>query len=223
MTKTIIVGDIHGCYDELISLLEKAEFGSDDRVVAVGDLIVKGPANKAVLELFSGDSRFSSVLGNHDLAILKFWQKKTTTLKPSQQLARLELESEKERFQTYLASLPFFIDLGTHTVVHAGVRPGAELNDQLPEDLTELRTMGADRTRRDGTPWFDVYDGEKIVLFGHWPSPTPRVGQRTIGLDTGCVYGHKLTAYILETGNLVQVPARKVYDPPGFLFRTLLQ
>lgn len=223
MAKTIVIGDIHGCYDELISLLEKAEFGRDDRVVAVGDLIVKGPGNRAVLELFNADPRFSSVLGNHDLAILNFWRGKTTSLKPAQQRARLELESEKERFEEYLASLPFIIDLGTHAVVHAGVRPGVPLGDQTPEDLTELRTMGADRAKREGTPWFEVYDGEKIMLFGHWPSPEPRLGKRTIGLDTGCVYGNLLSAYIVETGEFVQVSARQMYDPPSAQFLRQLQ
>lgn len=223
MTKTLVIGDIHGCFDELISLLDKAEFGTADRVVAVGDLIVKGPANRAVLELFIGDPRFSSVIGNHDLAILNFWRGNTPPLRPSQEKARLELEGEKERFQEYLASLPFLIDLDTHAVVHAGLRPGVPLKDQTPEDLTELRTMGLDRSNREGTPWFDVYQGEKTVLFGHWPSPKLRLGPRTIGLDTGCVYGNQLSAYILETGEFVQVPARQMYHPPSPHFLRQIQ
>lgn len=214
MARTIVIGDIHGCYHELVSLLEKTQFGRDDRVVAVGDLIVKGPANRDVLELFSSDPRFSSVIGNHDRAILNFWQGKTTFLKKSQQKARAELEPGRERYEKYLASLPFMIDLGTHAVVHAGVRPGVSLSDQSPEDLTELRTMGTDRSKRTGTPWFEVYEGEKIVLFGHWPSPEPRRTKRAIGLDTGCVYGNSLSAYILETDEIIQVRAAQIYDPP---------
>lgn len=223
MTRTIVIGDIHGCYDELVSLIEKAGFGPDDRVVAVGDLIVKGPANNEVLRVFSEDPRFTSVIGNHDLAILNFWRGKTTRLKDSQHRARLELEVEKEKYEKYLASLPFFIDLGTHAVVHAGVRAGVSLRDQSPDDLTELRTMGDDRTSREGTPWFEVYEGEKIIFFGHWPSPKPRIGARTIGLDTGCVYGNCLSAYILETREVIQVPARRAYDEPSFQFRRQLQ
>ena len=218
MARTIVIGDIHGCYAELLALLEKAAFAVGDRVVAVGDLIVKGPRNKETLDLFSRDARFSSVIGNHDLAILNFWLGQATSLKDSQDRARAELEVEKEKYVTYLASLPFMIDLGTHAVVHAGVRPGIELSDQSASDLTELRTLGAERTNRDGTPWFDVYDGEKIILFGHWPSPKPRLAKRAIGLDTGCVYGKQLTAYILETGEFVQVPAREVYDQPSSQF-----
>lgn len=218
MTKTIVIGDIHGCYDELVLLLEKADFAPDDRVVAVGDLIVKGRRNREVLDLFSCDRRFSSVIGNHDLAILSFWRGQPLTLKRSQERTRAELEPTKEKYLTYLASLPFMIDLGEFAVVHAGVRPGIDLWDQIPADLVELRTLGPDRTSRDGTPWFDVYDGEKTILFGHWPSPLPRRAKRAIGLDTGCVYGNSLSAYILETGEFIQVPAREVYDPPSSRF-----
>lgn len=214
MERTIVIGDIHGCYDELVSLLEKTGLGAGDRVIAVGDLIVKGRKNKEVLDLFSSDERFWSVIGNHDLAILKFWQGQSNELKESQKRACVELESEQERYTDYLSSLPFVIDLGSHAVVHAGVRPGIKLNEQAPEDLIELRTLGTDRTSREGTPWYEVYDDEKVILFGHWPAPTPRRSKHAIGLDTGCVYGNQLTAYILETDQFVQVPAREVYDAP---------
>jgi diadenosine tetraphosphatase ApaH/serine/threonine PP2A family protein phosphatase len=214
MGRTIVIGDIHGCYDELLSLLEIAGLAVGDRVVAVGDLIVKGRKNKEVLDLFSGDERFSSVIGNHDLAILRFWQGQIAELKESQKRACAELESGQERYTAYLSALPFVIDLGSHAVVHAGVRPGITLDKQSPEDLTELRTLGADRTSREGTPWYDVYDGQKVILFGHWPSPMPRRARRAIGLDTGCVYGNQLTAYIVETDRFIQVPARDAYDAP---------
>jgi predicted phosphodiesterase len=221
MGRTIVVGDIHGCYDELIALLEKAALATGDRVVAVGDLIVKGRKNKEVLDLFSSDDRFSSVIGNHDLAVLKFWQGQSNALKQSQKRACVELESERKRYAEYLSSLPFLIDLGTHAVVHAGVRPGIKLNEQAPEDLIELRTLGADRTSREGTPWYEVYDDEKVILFGHWPSPVPRRSKHAIGLDTGCVYGNELTAYILETDQFIQIPANEVYDAPRRRFPEL--
>jgi diadenosine tetraphosphatase ApaH/serine/threonine PP2A family protein phosphatase len=99
-------------------------------------------------------------------------------------------------------------------VVHAGVRPGVSLEEQSAEDLTELRTLGPDRTSREGVPWYELYDDEKIVLFGHWPAPVPRRGPRAIGLDTGCVYGYQLTAYVIETEEFLSVQARRAYDPP---------
>lgn len=222
MSRTIVVGDIHGCYDELIKLLEKVELTSADRVVSVGDLIAKGPKSKEVLDLFSNDSRFSSVIGNHDLKVLSFWKGDDVFLKDSQKHVCLELASEKERYATYLDSLPFLLNLNSHAVVHAGVRPGIPLADQSPEDLVELRTLGEERTSREGIPWYEEYDEGPIILFGHWPSPTPRKSKNAIGLDTGCVYGHVLTALVLENNEFIQVPAQKIYDLPGPGFKHAL-
>ena len=74
MGRTIVIGDIHGCFDELSDLLRVLELRTDDRVIAVGDLIVKGPKNGEVLDLFIEDQRFSSVVGNHDRALRQYWR-----------------------------------------------------------------------------------------------------------------------------------------------------
>lgn len=211
MAHTIIIGDIHGCYEELMELLARVKFGPDDRVVAVGDLITKGEKNREVLDLFIDDERFSSVIGNHDLVLRRYWQGEPVKLKSSQKMLCDLFQADEPRYGSYLSSLPYMIDLGTHLVVHAGVRPGVSLEEQAVEDLTQLRTLGADRTSRQGLPWYEVYNGEKIVLFGHWPAPEPRLARRAIGLDTGCVYGYRLTAYVIETDEFVSVPARRAY------------
>lgn len=211
MPRTIIVGDIHGCYDELMELLARVNLGTDDRVVAVGDLITKGEKNREVLDLFIDDRRFSTVIGNHDLALLRYWQGEPIKLKSSQKKLRSLFQADEPRYGSYLNSLPYIIDLGSHLVVHAGVRPGVSLDEQSVDDLTQLRTLGADRTSRQGVPWYEVYQGEKIVLFGHWPAPEPRRARSAIGLDTGCVYGYRLTAYVIEMDEFVSVPARQAY------------
>lgn len=212
-SRTIVVGDIHGCYDELMDLLDQVSIGKKDRVVSVGDLVTKGPKSREVLELFMTDARFSTVMGNHDLALRRRWSGEDVELKPSQKEAHKELKADKDRYTPFLNSLPFTIDLGTHLVVHAGLRPNVELHSQTTGDLTRLRTLGPDRESEEGTPWYHVYDGEKVVLFGHWPAPSPRRGKKAIGLDTGCAYGKQLTAYIIETGEFITVAARRSYDP----------
>ena len=212
MNRTIVVGDIHGCYDELIETLETVGFGQDDRVVCVGDLVTKGPKNREVLELFMSDQRFRSVIGNHDLALRRKWHGEKLKLKPSQKATHKELKADKEKYLPFLNKLPFTIDLGTHLVVHAGLRPDVELYSQTSEDMTLLRTLGKNRESHDGTPWYEVYDGEKVVLFGHWPSSEPRRGPRAIGLDTGCVYGYNLTAYIIEEDKFITTHAHDVYE-----------
>lgn len=211
-SRTIVVGDIHGCYDELMALMEKVELGEKDRVVSVGDLITKGPKSKEVLEVFMTDPRFTTVIGNHDLALRRKWNGEDIELKPAQKDAHKELRDQKDAYTTFFNRLPFTIDLDTHLVVHAGFRPNVELYSQTTGDMTRLRTLGPDRESDEGTPWYHVYYGEKTVLFGHWPSPEPRRGKKAIGLDTGCVYGYNLTAYIIEEDEFVSVTAKTAYD-----------
>ena len=213
MSRTVVVGDLHGCYDELVALVERVGLAESDRLICVGDLIAKGKKSQEVLELFMSDARFSSVLGNHDRAVLEYLkrERKKKTLKDAQRKAAKKLKERRERYAAYLETLPPYVDLGSHVVVHAGLRPGVALEEQSLDDLTALRTLGEDREAREGTPWYEVYDGEKVALFGHWPAPEPRLGPRAIGLDTGCVYGFKLTAYVVETGEFHSVPALRAY------------
>src|ERR1700704_2027739 len=122
MGRTIIIGDIHGCFDELSDLLKLVEVRTDDRVIAVGDLIIKGPKNPEVLDLFIADDRFSSVIGNHDRALRQYWRGEPIRLTKEQRVTVRQLDSQRERYSAFLRSLPFTINLGSHLVVHAGVR-----------------------------------------------------------------------------------------------------
>ena len=214
MSRTFVVGDIHGCYEELKALVEHVGLKESDRLVAVGDLVTKGEQSREVLELFMRDGRFSSVIGNHDRALLEYWKgtRRKKDLKPSQKRCAKELKDGRERYAEFFDSLPGYIDLGSHVVVHAGLRPGVPLAEQSLDDLTALRTLGPDRESREGVPWYELYDGGATALFGHWPAATPRRGPRAVGLDTGCVYGYKLTAYLVETGELYSVTALRAYN-----------
>jgi diadenosine tetraphosphatase ApaH/serine/threonine PP2A family protein phosphatase len=213
MSRTIVVGDIHGCFDELSDLLRAIKLQTDDRVVAVGDLVTKGSKTREVLDLFIDDDRFSSVIGNHDRKLRQRWRGEPVRLTKEQRTTLKELDFDRGRYSEYLRSMPYMIDLGSHLVVHAGVRPGVPLDRQMAADLTEIRTMGANPSRRKGVPWYEVYRGDKTILFGHWPAKEPRRAAHAIGLDTGCVYGGRLTAFVIETGEFVSVPARRKYTP----------
>src|SRR5712691_13246154 len=127
MGRTIVVGDIHGCFDELTVLLDLVQLKRVDRIVAVGDLIVKGEKNREVLDLFITDKRFSSVIGNHDRALRQYWRGEPVRLTKEQKVTTRQLESQREYYSAYLRSLPFTINLGSHLVVHAGLRPGVPL------------------------------------------------------------------------------------------------
>lgn len=215
MTRTIVIGDIHGCYAELLDLLDRLAVTNDDRVIAVGDLVVKGTRHREALDLFINDKRFSSVVGNHDRALVRFWSE-GKKLSDEQEACRRQLAADEARYAAYLTSLKPYIELGSHVVVHAGVRPGVALADQSVRELTTMRTLGAgDVSSRDGTAWYELYDETPFVLFGHWAASTLRRGRRALGLDTGCVYGGRLTAYIIEADEIVSVPAREAYSDYG--------
>src|SRR2546426_12014604 len=210
MRRTIVIGDLHGCFDELKDLIDLISLGRDDRVVAVGDLIVKGPKNGELFDLFIQDQPFSSVIGNPDRKRRQHLRGEPTRLTKDQRATLGQLNVQRERYSDYLKSLPFTIDLGLHLVVHAGVRPGVPLRRQMTSDLTEIRTMGANPSSRRGVPWYTVYRGRKIVLFGHWPGKAPRIAARAIGLDPACVYGGRPTAFIICVNQFVSLPERRV-------------
>lgn len=211
MGRTIVLGDIHGCFDELTDLLGVLHLELDDRVIAVGDLITKGPKNRQVLELLMSDRRFSSVVGNHDRKIRQKLRGEPVRLNKDQRRVVQELGRDPAPYASYLRSLPFTIDVGSYLIVHAGIRPGVELDKQMASDMTEIRTMGANPPKRRGVAWYSVYRGPQTILFGHWPAKQPRRAPFAIGLDTGCVYGGKLTAFVLESEEFLSVPAREKY------------
>ena len=216
MPRTIIIGDIHGCYFELADLLNKVGVDEEDRLICVGDLITKGPANRQVLEFFRQRKNCESVLGNHEYLLLQHHRGQTVELEPAHLKTIAELGNDFEEYMIWISRWPYYIDLGDYLVVHAGIRPGIRLERQSVTDLTSLRTLDGLRPgSKNGTPWFEIYKGRKIVIFGHWVFKTPMVRVNVMGIDTGCVYGGRLTSVILPQGRLISVQARKAYATKG--------
>lgn len=207
MGRTIVFGDVHGCFEEWEDLLSKLAVAQSDRLISVGDLICKGPASAQALDLAISIPNLECVVGNHELRFLKCWKAgKTPDIKPYDRDVVLEMGARFEDYMTYINSWPYYLNLPEILVIHAGLRPGVPLEKQTKEDLTELRTVGLEER-----PWYDFYEGEKPVAFGHWVRREPFIADRLIGLDTGCVYGGRLSAYILPDRRVVSVPARKEY------------
>jgi hypothetical protein len=212
MTRTIVIGDVHGCYFELTALLDEIGVRQDDRLVFVGDLITKGPANREVLEFVRQSRNCESVLGNHEYLLLRHYHGESVELEPAHLQTIAELGKDFGDFMDWISQFPLYVDMGDHLVVHAGIRPGRPLEKQTIEDLTQLRSVdGPMPGGREGTPWFERYRGEKIIIFGHWVFDAPLLRDNAIGIDTGCVYGGRLTAVVLPVGHLVSVPARRAY------------
>lgn len=92
--------------------------------------------------------------------------------------------------------------------------PGLHPKDTDRGITCEIRcwdTGNACRGNEEHTPWYQLYTGTKKVIYGHWAAQRLMVRDRTVGLDSGCAYGGELSAYILETAEIVQVKAKQAY------------
>lgn len=229
MARTIIVGDVHGCVAELGHLLDAVAPGADDRVLFVGDLVARGPDSLGVLSLFR-QVRGQAVLGNHESKLLAAHRARQSGLKRPRVSALHYglLHRLGDADWELLEQLPLSLALPEHglTVVHAGVDPEQGLASGDAWTLTHIRSIdprGKPSPRHDYEPWASRYAGDTHIVFGHnsrlglqmWPGAT--------GIDTGCVYGGRLTALVLGVGERVpieplerrerlsSVPAARVY------------
>jgi hypothetical protein len=218
MGRTIIVGDVHGCRSELERLLEQLRCQADDRVYFVGDLASRGPDPLGVLSWVRRTGG-RAVLGNHENALLKWRTSRkrtghTSTLGRSQ---RAFVDRLSEADWAFLESLPLHQDLPEHNlrIVHAGVLPDIPFAAQPREVLLSIRYLS-----RTGEPldtrepdngavlWGERYRGPTHVVFGHYARPDVQIHPFATGIDTGAVYGNRLTALVLE-------PAQPVPPPEG--------
>jgi hypothetical protein len=218
MQRTIVVGDVHGCVDELQDLLRACEAGPDDRVVLAGDLVAKGPDSQAVVQL-ARETRAVGVLGNHDAYALEQLQKANGE---PERVRRRGLESLTRADWAFLQALPLVLRLGPEregepdtVVVHAGLVPGVAIDGQHRDHLLNLRSLadGAHPTSRllVHWPWAAAWRGPERVVFGHDAVRGLQQHSMATGLDTGCVYGRHLTGLILPERRFMQVAARRRY------------
>lgn len=217
--RLIAVGDIHGCADEFEELLERLALGRDDRLILLGDLVNRGPDTPRVLDL-AREHATLSLLGNHELRLLNF--RKTDD--PSH-LKRSDYDTLKQlrgKDWDYLEAMPLtFHDEEHETVfVHGGFLPDRPWQRQPARIVTRIQVIdrhGEPRKRADvpdAPQWSELWKGPPFVVYGHTPRPEVAREKWSIGIDTGCVMGTALTAYVLPEGRIVQVKARRAYFRP---------
>jgi serine/threonine protein phosphatase 1 len=220
--RTIFIGDVHGCYDELIALLEKIQICDNDHLYFVWDLINKWTKSFEVVEFVRNRPNTWSVIGNHEYfsfpdenmlreidewnLILSDWSKNWIRLQ-KEKSKPLEEILQKSGNLDWLRSLPHIIERDDFIVVHGGLHPDYGLSTPL-EIATMIRTV-------NGVPWYESYTGTKPIIYGHWAAEWLRIRKNTIWLDTGCCFGGHLTAYCLENHEFWQVRANIVYKEPG--------
>lgn len=191
--RTLVVGDVHGCARALERVLLDARA---DRVVLVGDLFAKGPDPARTWAILR-DAGAVSVMGNHDWKVLEAWGQKGD--RPQHAVWPLLPDEARD----WLAGLPLFRHEAGWTVVHAGVHPVGGEEATTPAMAMTMRRW-PDDTDLENPYWWQVYERPERIVYGHDAMRSLQRHERTVGLDTGCVYGGKLTGLVLETGELYQ-------------------
>lgn len=235
----IVVGDVHGCLEELDELLVAVEYrAAVDQLVFVGDLVDRGPDPVGVVRR-ARELRAAGVLGNHEEKHLRYAKhearrraepgyRNPMRFSEAQQRANAQLSADD---LAWLAALPLTLRLGPRwLVVHAGLEPGRPLEAQQASALIRVRnvdargffvTTGNPRVHAAGSvPWATRWRGPESVIYGHrvFDLAAPRVDTPAPdvacwGIDTGCCFGGRLTGLIWPALTIVQVAARAAYLP----------
>ena len=238
-----VIGDVHGCRTELETLLADlgyviaqdavgrpaaARHPDGRRAVFLGDLVDRGPDTPAVLRLVMGmvkDGDAFCVPGNHESKLLRALRGRNVQVSHglAESLAQLEAEPEvfKAEVESFLDGLisHYVLDGGKLVVSHAGLteRFQGRASARVRSFCLYGETTG--ETDEFGLPvrypWASEYRGKAMVLYGHTPVPSPEWVNGTLCLDTGCVFGGRLTALRYPERELVSVPAARVYYEPA--------
>ncbi len=240
-----IIGDIHGCFDELRELLLKLHYGihqvaeteknfgfsvippENRKVIFLGDLVDRGPDSPRVLKLVMSMVHAGvayCVPGNHDLKLQKYLVGKQVQLKHGLEVTVKQLENESAEFKRAVAKFLYSLvshyvfDYGNLVVAHAGLKE--EMQGRGSSAVRTFSMYGETTGEIDefGLPvrydWAKDYRGKAKVVYGHTPVPEPEWLNKTIDIDTGCVFGGRLTALRYPEEELVSVNAKAVYCEP---------
>lgn len=224
--QVLIVGDVHGCCDELQELLTKANYNAKDVIVIfAGDLINKGPKSLETLKLVRemGTSAYS-VRGNHEDRVLYEWfegQKSPFPYsKKYQWVEQLTVDDIG-----FITELPYSISIPSLNtiIVHGGILPSLPLCKQQPVDMVTMRNVvlqddgsyKALEDRDEGEAWASIWKGPQHIYFGHDARRGLQIHPFATGLDTGCLYGKELTGiFISGSRKMISVNAKMPYKKP---------
>lgn len=214
--RTLIVGDVHGCLEELEALLGVVAFRPpEDRLVSVGDLVGKGPHGAETVRFFRV-SGHEAVKGNHEEKLLS-WRRGERG-KPLKGAHQAHADAMTDEDWAWMEALPLWLELPEHEVIvlHGGRLPDRRLEEHEPWVVMNMRSIrddGSPSNRVDeGEPWASRWPGPGTIVFGHDAIRGLQRWPHALGLDTGCCYGGELTGYLLPERRLVSVPARAAYQ-----------
>lgn len=216
--RLIAIGDIHGCHEEFAELLSLLELQPDDRLILLGDLVNRGPDSHRVIEL-AQTHRAIPLLGNHELRLLNYRRTRDLKYLNEHDLKTFDQLGPDDWIYLENMRLTYEEPALNLVLVHGGFLPNQPWQRQPAEVVTRIQVIDRDgqpRKRADAPDapfWADLWNGPPYVIYGHTPRPEIYKLKWSLGLDTACVMGGHLTAFILPEKRFIQVKARQRYFP----------
>lgn len=212
--RVFIVGDIHGCFDEFMFLLQKVKYHSQHhRLILLGDLINKGPDSFKVLS-WVRSKQVETIMGNHELKFIKAIENNLSLPLVLEQLKK-NMGTGLDDWLDWMKQWPLYIEEENFLAIHGGLVPEEHPSESKREYLLNIRYWdGTGQNMKDSTypAWHDLYNNSKLVVYAHWARQGLKIKDNSIGLDTGCVYGGQLTGLWLPERIVVQVPSQQKFS-----------
>lgn len=236
--RKIVVSDIHGCLEEFEELLVKVKYNhNEDQIISLGDIVDRGPDSMGALKKLK-DLNAICILGNHEENHLRYYHhRQKQEIDSNYKIPMRNLANHKKEVQYSLTKEDFewmktwsrYVHFGDNWLgVHAGLEPGVPLEKQKDSTLTNIRYIDNETNKMvkldkdfnappNSRYWTESHQGPYNVVYGHHvrffdsPVVSEKFGVKTIGIDTGCVFGGSLTCFILPTEEVISVKAKKVY------------
>ena len=238
-----VIGDVHGCYQELLQLLEKLGYKKEDhtfthkdtrKLVFVGDITDRGPDSLKVIQLVYDlviiQNKALYVPGNHCDKLYRYFLGNAvqlkhgleTTVQEYKALSKKEQKKIKHHFMKLYEQAPLYLQLPDvkAIIAHAGIKESliGKTGRKVKSFVLYGDTTG--EFHPDGRPirrdWAKDYKGKEWIIYGHTPVHEPRFKNHTVNIDTGCVFGNKLTACQLPELNVVSVPSNQSFMASKF-------
>lgn len=206
--RTFVIGDIHGCYDELIALTKSINLKDEDLLVSLGDIVDRGNKSKEVYEYFKNRPNSIVLMGNHERKHLN------GILSYAQEIVKVQFGEQYAEFIDWLKTLNYYHETDDALIIHAFFEHDKKIQEQKEEVLSGS-TSGdryLEKKYAENTYWNEYYRGKKPIIYGHHVvGDHPKIINNTYGIDTGSCHGNYLTAIELPSFQIHQVKAQKDY------------
>lgn len=243
--KVDVIGDIHGCYTELCQLLDQLGYEyrnhiythAEQRIpIFIGDITDRGPESiqviKLVYQMVVVENVAKYIPGNHCNKLYRYFLGNRvkiqhgleTTVAEYQALSPKEQASIKDKFMQLYEQAPLYLRLPEvqAVIAHAGIKEKyIGRYDKKVESFVLYGDVSGE-VDKDGRPlrkdWAQHYTGDDWIVYGHTPVLEPRIVRQTINIDTGCVFGNRLTAFSLPEERIVSIPSQQPFHKEKFSY-----